>query len=100
MGDKYYGHTIGEILDRIKIEPLETRAFAEKSEIQSVNEVSSDSKNIIPQTSENITNSAPKELGGRQVMPEAVPKTSPVPDNALGIVPPEVQELFEFKAHA
>lgn len=69
MGDKYYGHTIGEILDRIKIEPLETRAFAEKSEIQSVNEVSSDSKNIIPQTSENINNSAPKELGKRQVMP-------------------------------
>lgn len=100
MGDKYYGHTIGEILDRIKIEPLETRAFAEKSEIQSVNEVSSDSKNIIPQTSENINNSAPKELGERQVMPEAVPKTSTVPDNALGIVPPEVQELFELKAQA
>lgn len=100
MGDKYYGHTIGEILDRIKIEPLETRAFAEKSEIQSVNEVSSDSKNIIPQTSENINNSAPKELGERQAMPEAVPKTSTVPDNALGIVPPEVQELFELKAQA
>ena len=86
--------------ERVKIEPLETRAFAEKSEIQSVNEVSSDSKNIIPQTSENINNSAPKELGKRQVMPEAVPKTSTVPDNALGIVPPEVQELFELKAQA
>ena len=58
------------------------------------------SKNIIPQTSENINNSAPKELGERQVMPEAVPKTSTVPDNALGIVPPEVQELFELKAQA
>lgn len=56
--------------------------------------------NIIPQTSENINNSAPKELGERQVMPEAVPKTSTVPDNALGIVPPEVQELFELKAQA
>ena len=33
-------------------------------------------------------------------MPEAVPKTSTVPDNALGIVPPEVQELFELKAQA
>lgn len=65
-----------------------------------VQDVNSITNNIIPQTSENINNSAPKELGERQVMPEAVPKTSTVPDNALGIVPPEVQELFELKAQA
>lgn len=65
--------------------------------VQDVNPITN---NIIPQTSENINNSAPKELGERQVMPEAVPKTSTVPDNALGIVPPEVQELFELKAQA
>ena len=63
-------------------------------------EATSDPIFNIPQSFENINNSAPKELGERQVMPEAVPKTSTVPDNALGIVPPEVQELFELKAQA
>lgn len=75
MGDKYYGHTLGEILDDIKIEPLETRTFADKSEIQPVKEVNNDSNNIISDSAQNSNNN-------------------------LGIVPPDTQKLFEAVAEA
>ena len=75
MGDKYYGHTLGEILDDIKIEPLETRTFADKSEIQPVKEVNNDSNNIISDSAQNSNNN-------------------------LGIVSPDTQKLFEAVAEA
>lgn len=58
MGSKYYGHTLAEIVDDIKIEPLETRTFSAAAEVQPVTEVSNDFNNIIPETSQKINTQA------------------------------------------
>ena len=51
MGDKYYGHTISQMVDEIKIEPL-ARSSEENSTVHLVN--AADSISMIPQQNNDV----------------------------------------------